>query len=138
MAVPPPRYAADGTIGAMASHADAVSGGRMPRTRSDNMRVPGQVVRERTLRRLNAPSSCRVFPGAGGKVDSTPGKAVRVKRSKQPSGDIRRRGVDIELGRGCVPEQVQQVRGNPLGSGPAGALRQVDFRLIRRKCEPFV
>jgi hypothetical protein len=90
MAVPSPRYAADGMTGAMASHVDAVSGGRMPWTRSDSMRMPGQVVRERTLRRLKAAGSCRVFPGTGGKVDSTPGKAIRVERREQPPCDVRR------------------------------------------------
>jgi len=90
MAVPPPRYAVGGTIGAMVSHVNAVSGGRILRMRSDSTRIPGQVVCERTLRRLKAAGGCRVFPSTGGKVDGAPGKAVRVERREQPPGDIRR------------------------------------------------
>ncbi len=88
MAVPPPRYVADGTSGAMVSHVDAVSGGRMPRTRSDSTRIPGQVVCERTLRWLKTAGCGRMFPGTGGKIVSTPGKAIWVERREQTPCDV--------------------------------------------------
>src|ERR1039457_1515889 len=97
MAVPPPRYASDGTGGAMASHVAAVSGGGISRKRSE---------------------------------------AVGVEGRDQPPGDERCRVRDVELGRGHVPEQVQQVRGNAPGVRPFSAGWQSHPGDHRREREP--
>src|ERR1039457_2284226 len=137
MAVPPPRYASDGTSGAMASHVAAVSGGRISRTRSEGIgSIPGEVVRERPLGRLKAAGGSGVLPGARGQVRSSPGETVGVEGRDQPPGDERCRVRDVELGRGHVPEQVQQVRGNAPGVRPFSAGWQSHPGDHRREREP--
>lgn len=124
MAVPPPRYASRGTIRAIVSHAAAVSGGRILRTRSDGMeRVLGEVACERPPGRLKAACCRRVLPGVCGQVRGPPGEAIGIKGRDELPGDERRRGRDIELGRCRVPEEVQQMWGNPLGVRPGGDVR---------------
>lgn len=99
-------------------------------------RVPGKVVRERPLGWLKAARPGRVLPGTRGQVRGSPGEAVRVEGRDQPAGDERRRGRHVELGRGRVPEQVQQVRRNPLRAGLLAAGGQADASDRRGKRKP--